>query len=406
MELKCGYKRTEVGIVPEAWEVCNLITVSSQITDGDHLTPKRVRVGHYLLSARNIRHGHIDLSDVDYVDTDEYKRMRQRCAPEVGDILISCSGHGLGKVSVVPSGLKCVLVRSAALVKLHRHRADGVFVQYWLQSAYAQNQISISKSLAAQPNLFINSIERLRCLLPDTVSEQRAIAGVLSDVDALLDGLDRLIAKKRDLKQAAMQQLLTGQIRLSGFHGEWKTAAFGDVATIRNSKVMASATPAGTQCIELESIGQGTGRLLGSIDANGLSSKYSFIKGDVLFGRLRAYLRKYWLATFDGICSTEIWPLIPRDDRLVGSYLHLLVQTDAFVNAACVSYGPHMPRSDWSVLRQLPVQVPSPSEQSAIASVISDMDAELASLEARRNKTSAIKEAMMQELLTGRTRLV
>jgi type I restriction enzyme S subunit len=236
--------------------------------------------------------------------------------------------------------------------------------------------------------------------------EQRAIAGALSDVDALLGGLDRLIAKKRDLKQAAMQQLLTGQTRLPGFRGEWEDVELGEIASIRNTKVISSSTPTGTQCVELESIDQGSGRLLGSVDATGSSSKYSFRRGDVLFGRLRAYLRKYWLATFDGVCSTEIWPLIPRDDRLCASFLHLIVQMKDFADAAGVSYGTHMPRSDWSVLQKIAVRLPPPTEQTGIAAVLSDMDGELAALEARRGKTRDLKQAMMQELLTGKTRLV
>ena len=88
------------------------------------------------------------------------------------------------------------------------------------------------------------------------------------------------------------------------------------------------------------------------------------------------------------------------------AFLHLLVQTSGFVEAAAVAYGTHMPRSDWGVLRKLPVALPAVPEQTAIAAVLSDMDAELAALEARRDKTRALKQAMMRELLTGRTRLV
>lgn len=239
------------------------------------------------------------------------------------------------------------------------------------------------------------------------ISEQCAIATALSDVDALLDGLNRLIAKKRDIKQATMQQLLMGQIRLPGFHREWEAVVFGDIVSIRNTKVLSSTTPEGTRCVELDGIGSGgSGRLLSSTETVGMVPKYSFKRGDVLFGRLRAYLRKYWLATFDGICSTEIWPLMPRDERLFFGFLQLIVQTDDFVSAACVSYGTHMPRSDWSVLKEFPVRLPEFSEQAAIASVISDMDAEIAALEARRDKTRALRQGMMQELLTGRTRLV
>ena len=127
----------------------------------------------------------------------------------------------------------------------------------------------------------------------------------------------------------------------------------------------------------------------------------------MLFGRLRAYLRKYWLASFDGVCSTEIWPLIPSNDRLYAGFLHLIVQTKGFVDAAGVSYGTHMPRSDWSVLKTYPIPLPpTRAEQEAIAAVLSDIDDELAALEARRDKTRDLKQAMMLELLTGRIRLV
>jgi type I restriction enzyme S subunit len=236
--------------------------------------------------------------------------------------------------------------------------------------------------------------------------EQRAIATVLSDVDALLNTLDRLIVKKRGLKQAAMQVLLSGKTRLPGFRGEWESIEFGNIATIRNTKIIASSTSVGTQCVELDCLSQNSGRLLTTMDASGTSIKYTFRKGDVLFGRLRAYLRKYWLASFDGICSTEIWPLTPLNDRLVEGFLHIIVQTNAFVAAAEVSYGTHMPRSDWSILRKVKVLLPCVAEQTAIASLLSDMDAELAALAARRDKTHGIKQAMMQELLTGNTRLV
>lgn len=112
------------------------------------------------------------------------------------------------------------------------------------------------------------------------------------------------------------------------------------------------------------------------------------------------------MATFDGVCSTEIWPLIPRDERLDGGYLHLLVQMNSFVDAACVSYGTHMPRSDWSVLRKFLVRLPSVSEQIAISASLSDMDAELEALEKSLEKLRLLKQAMMQELLTGSTRLI
>ena len=284
--------------------------------------------------------------------------------------------------------------------------AYSPFVYHWLRSEFAKKQIAIHLSRAAQPNLFIGSIGQLRAPLPP-FPEQRAIAEALGDVDGLLRGLERLIAKKRDLKQAAMQQLLTAQTRLPGFSGGWEVLRFSELCFLRKDRVDPRLMGASDFCVELEHIGQGTGQLIGSTSTTSSSSQKSvFRKGDVLFGKLRAYLRKYWMASRDGVCSTEVWVLAPREDRLVSEYLYQIVTQNEFVEAACVAFGTHMPRADWDVVKVLEVSLPAIAEQTAIAAVLSDMDAEIAALEQRRDKTRSLKQAMMQELLTGRTRLV
>ena len=138
----------------------------------------------------------------------------------------------------------------------------------------------------------------------------------------------------------------------------------------------------------------------------GASLKSAFRENDVLFGKLRAYLRKFWLATRSGVCSTEIWALVANPHVVASTFLFQLVKVDSFIEAACNAYGTHMPRSDWSVVKNYELRVPALPEQTAIATVLSDMDAELTALEQRRSKTQALKQAMMQELLTGRTRLL
>jgi type I restriction enzyme S subunit len=314
--------------------------------------------------------------------------------------------EGVGLTSLIPDDLPDTVFSGFLIRFRDTGLLDRAFKEHCFWNVGFRRRLVSNSTVSANTNINQDALKRLLLAFPPSLHEQRAIATALSDVDALLGALERLIAKKRDLKQAAMQQLITGQTRLPGFHDKWEVVEFGDIATIRNTKVLASAAPVGTQCVELESIGQGSGRLLMSTDASGLSSKYSFKKGDVLFGRLRAYLRKYWYATFDGVCSTEIWPLIARDERLYGGFLYLLVQTNDFVNAAGVSYGTRMPRSDWSVLKTFAVRLPPAPEQTAISAILSDMDAELSALVARRDKTRDLKQAMMQKLLTGKTRLV
>ncbi|NOT56992.1 MAG: restriction endonuclease subunit S [Deltaproteobacteria bacterium] len=393
-------------MIPTDWDVKTIdqiafVTSGKRMPLGSSLVDQQTT--HPYIRVTDMRPGTVALADIKFVPENVFPAI-SRYRIYQADIFISVAGS-LGVVGKVPAEL------DGANLTENANRITDItcsqdYLLYVLLSPLIQSTINSIRTVGAQPKLALTRIRKFTIPLPPTDGEQRAIATALSDVDALLGGLDRLIAKKRDLKQAAMQQLLTGQTRLPGFSGEWEVVEFGDIATIRNTKVLALAAPAGIQCVELESIGSGSGRLLMATDASGLSSKYSFKKGDVLFGRLRAYLRKYWLATFDGVCSTEIWPLIARDGRLCGGFLHLVVQTNNFVNAAGVSYGTHMPRSDWSVLKKLPVWLPPVPEQTAIATILSDMDAELSALEARRDKTRDLKQAMMQELLTGRIRLI
>ena len=204
------------------------------------------------------------------------------------------------------------------------------------------------------------------------------------------------------------EKLITGATRLPGYSGTWRRVRFGEIAAIRNDKVHSTGLPAATRCVALEHIHSGgTGRLQGwSHASESNATGYRFFAGDVLFGRLRPYLRKYWRADWSGMCTTEIWPLVPAQPRVTTSaYLMALVQTAAFFNGAAVTYGTHMPRADWAVVERLEFALPPVAEQRAITAVLTDVDAEIAALERLLVKARAIKLATMQQLLTGRTRL-
>lgn len=405
MELMPGYKQTEVGVIPDEWD-CLLARELGVFKGGSGfpLCAQGQRAGEYpffKVSDMNNEGNETFMTAANHYISEQTRKHLGAQAFPAGSIVFAKVGAAVflerKKILGQPS---CIDNNMAAYV-LDGSRADVRFVH----SLLLMKRLGALVATTALPALNGKQLGEMVLALPP-LPEQRAIAAALSDVDALLATLDQMIAKKRDLKQAAMQQLLTGKTRLPGFGGDWDVVEFGDIATIRNEKVLCSSTPEGTPCVELECIGQANGRLLGYIEATGASSKYSFKEGDVLFGRLRAYLRKHWRATFDGVCSTEIWPMIPRNERLYGGYLHLLVQMNSFVDAACVSYGTHMPRSDWAVLGKFEVQLPSVPEQVAISASLSDMDAELEALENRLEKTRQLKQAMMQELLTGKTRLV
>lgn len=399
------YKRTAAGVIPTEWEARTLDSIGS-FSKGQGIRRNEASSGALpcIRYGEIYTHHHDILRNYNSYISSAVALKSTRLA--YGDILFAGSGETkeeIGKAIAYVGNDEAYA--GGDIIILSPRAQCPEFLGYVLNSPMVVRQKASKGQGDAVVHIGARALGTVVIPLPP-LGEQRAIATALSDADALIAGLNRLIAKKRDIKQAAMQQFLTGQTRLPGVRGEWTTAELGDVAAIRNNKVIASSAPSGTRCVELESIDQATGQLLGSFEAAGATPKYTFKAGDVLFGRLRAYLRKYWLASFDGVCSTEIWPLIPRDNRLVGAFLHLLVQTEEFVDAAAISYGTHMPRSDWSVLKRLVFRLPTPEEQTAIATVVSDMDAELSALEARLTKTRAIKQGMMQELLTGRTRLV
>ena len=411
MDVKPGYEQSEVGVIPEDWETDTLLSISCQIMDFRGRTPKKLGMewgsGDIpALSAGNVRMGFVDFEEECYFGSEQlYRRWMTKGDLAKDDIAFTTEAP-LGNVALVPDNRRYILSQRTVLLRIDHKRVSSRFIFQVMLSGGFQRMLADYASGSTARGIQRKKFEQL-CVPIPPLHEQGAIAAALSDVDALLGGLDRLIAKKRDLKQAALQQLLTGQTRLSGFSGEWKTKRLSEIASIRNQKVLPSNVGIDTPCVELDHIGQSNGRLLKCSTAQySKSTKYRFFSGDVLFGRLRSYLRKFWHADRDGICTTEIWPLMTDSQQADSGFLHATVQSDRFIEAASISYGTHMPRADWGVMRNFEVRLPRVREQLAIAEILSDMDGELAALEARLDKTRDLKQGMMQELLTGRTRLI
>ena len=216
------YKASPLGWIPKEWSVCRVDEIAIKVTDGDHYTPQRQSSGVYLLSARNVLNDSIALDDVDHVGNVEYERMIKRCHPEPGDILISCSGT-IGRTCIVPSWLKCCLVRSVALIKLDPTLCFPVFIEQLLQGSLLQRQIKASQRQAAQPNLFQGEISAL--LLPTpSLPEQKLCAARLEAINsqhmAECEHRDELDL----LRHGLMHDLLTGRVPVSLPESEALTA--------------------------------------------------------------------------------------------------------------------------------------------------------------------------------------
>jgi type I restriction enzyme S subunit len=216
------YEGKKLGFVPKGWTECRVRHLATKVTDGDHVTPKRVPKGFYLLSARNVGDGRLLLGDVDYVDEPELRRIRKRCDPEPNDLLISCSGT-IGNACLVPEGMQCTLVRSAALVKFQPKKCNPKFMEWLFRATPMQRQMQVAASVSIQGNLFQGSIRRLWLMLPEDVDEQAAITAKLTAVERLILAKEQKIFALQRLKTSLMQNLLTGRIRLP-VNGEAKEA--------------------------------------------------------------------------------------------------------------------------------------------------------------------------------------
>ncbi len=193
------------------------------------------------------------------------------------------------------------------------------------------------------------------------------------------------------------------KLRFPGFDGEWELKKLGEIITNKSGKFNPVKEKYFTKCIELEHLATGKGQLLGFIDGRSSGSiKNKFNEGDVLFGKLRPYLKKYLLAPFDGVCSSEIWVL--KGIKISNFFLYQIVQTNKFIDLANQSSGSKMPRADWNVVENGIFSSPTLPEQQKIASFLSAVDEKIQQLSRKKELLEQYKKGVMQQLFSGKLR--
>lgn len=190
------------------------------------------------------------------------------------------------------------------------------------------------------------------------------------------------------------------ELRFSEFNGEWNKSELNDLVEISSKKFNPKTNNENKKCIELEHLSQGTGELLGFTYSNEQgSTKNVFEANQVLFGKLRPYLKKFFKTNFDGVCSSEIWVL--NGKKVVNDYLYQLVQTNKFNQVANVSSGSKMPRSDWKYMAEIPFSFPSKPEQEKIASFLTSVDTKIEQLTKKEKLFLTYKKGVMQKIFSG-----
>ena len=413
MGVKPGYKRTEVGLIPEEWEIRPFLSI--------------VRIANGQVDPRHEPYRSMTLVAPDHIESGTGRLLDKKTAAEQGAV----SGkYVFGPHDVLYSKIRPYL-RKATLANFHGlcsadmyplRPAPDISPGFVLPLVLGERFSAYAESVSARSGMpKINRAELAEFLTAvPPIQEQRAIATALSDIDGLLTQLDRLIAKKRDIKQAAMQQLLTGKTRLPGFGGEWATRTIGELATTYGGLVGKSKADFGA--------GDAQYVTFLNVMSNSVVNPVLFDRVRVPSGEPQNLVRQGDLL-LNGSSETPeevgMCALVACDvpDLYLNSFCFgLRLRDEAKVDGLFLSYlirgepGRDMMKSlaqgstryniSKAAIRDAAVSIPELQEQTAIATLLSDLDAELAALEARRDKTRALKQGMMQELLTGRTRLI
>ena len=356
----------------------------------------------WLLRSTNLQGGEINLDDVTIVAA-HCAKPNQRLAN--GDIAI-CTANGskalVGKASLVCLPNPSQYVVGAFCARMRPNDGESPeFLAALFESGFYKSWIGRLLAGTNINNLKPSDIASCSIRMPSSLAQRNRLGEIFSLSRLQIKTLDRLIAAKREQKRGLMQQLLPGKLRFPGFTEPWKTVRLEEVVSLRNSKAVASEAP-DLHCIELEHIEQGTGELIGRARAGStVSLKTEFASGDVLFGKLRPYLKKFALVDFAGFCSTEIWAITANRIAITSAYLRLLVESPAIQRAANATSGTKMPRADWDVVAATAVKLPSIVEQERITALTSTIEAELRLLNAQRAAFAAQRRGLMEKLLSG-----
>lgn len=396
-----GYKQTEVGVIPEDWQIV-LMRSLGKFSKGQGISKDEAVSGEIPC----VRYGEIYTHHNDIIRlfnsriSVEVARRSKRLSK--GDLLFAGSGETKEEIG------KCVAFvgeeeayAGGDIVIFTPNKGSSRFFGYLFNSPIIAHQKASKGQGDAIVHISSSALSSIRVPLPPTLTEQESIAEALSYTDAFIESLEQLIAKKRQIKQGAMQELLTGKRRLPGFSKEWETKPLGDVAEITMGQSPSSAN--------YNSKGEGLPLIQGNADIfNRKTIKRVFTTeitrrgkcGDIIMS-VRAPVGEVSRAEFDiclgrGVCAI----------RYSNNFLyHTLISKES--TWAKLSKGSTFDSVNSADVKAFDIELPTDSaEQEAIATILSDMDAEITALEEKLAKARQIKQGMMQELLTGRTRLV
>lgn len=392
--LPAGYKRTEAGVIPEEWDVKPLGELFS-FQNGVNADKESYGQGVLFINVLEpITYSHVHGPEITGQVTLS-ENLVESYAVRHGDVVFNRTSETQEEVGLAAAFLGMGRVVFGGFVIRGRPTdgsLDAVYSGYALRAPFIRSQIVSMGQGAIRANIGQSNLRLVVTPVPP-LTEQRAIARTLSDVDALIGALDRLIAKKRDVKLAALHQLLTGQTRLHGFDAKWEMKSLATICSMKSGE--------GITADDIDEYSQYP--CYGGNGVRGFTTRFTHEGSYALVGRQGALcgnvvgVEGRFFASEHAIVVT---PSVKTDIRWLTYILEAM-------NLNQYSESSAQPGLSVSKILMLEVIVPpTTDEQTAISAVLTEMDAELIALEQRLAKTRDLKQGMLQELLTGRTRLV
>jgi len=414
-----GYKQTEVGVIPNDWEVVCLGEMTIKVGSG--ITPtggERVykKDGRPFLRSQNVGWGHLLMEDIAFIDDTIHDTFKDTEILE-NDVFLNITGASIGRSAVADSRVKGGNVNQhVCIIRTVKDKLYPRFLNYLLLSRAGQKQIDSFQAGGNRQGLNFGQIRSFKIPLPPTKAEQTAIATALSDADALISSLEKLIAKKRNIKQGAMQQLLTGKKRLPGFSGKWEVKKLGNLGKFRGGSGFPTKYQGrveGNYPFFKVSDMNNEGNATFMINSNNWisetvrkeTSANTFPRHSIVFAKIGAaiFLERKKVLSRESCIDNNMMGFILDEGCAHFKfiyYLFLNIQLGKLVSTTA------LPSLNGREIAELEFGIPEFEEQTAIVQILSDMDAEIEALEKKMEKYKMIKQGMMQELLTGKTRLV
>ena len=404
-KLKNGYKQTEVGVIPEDWEVTTVGEVC-RLINGRGFKPYEWRTSGFPI----IRIQNLNGSEVYNYFQGVYDK---KLEINNGQLLFAWSGsRGTSFGPHIWNGPTGLLNYHTWKVQINEQAVTPSFFLHALKelTKFIEDRAHGASALVHTQKW---EMEGYQFPLPPTKAEQEAIAEALSDTDAWIESLEALITKKRRIKEGTLQALLTGKQRLPGFSGEWEVKTLGEVVEI-DPENLSAGTPDSFQFnyISLEDIDRGTLRRHSTQHFGTAPSRArrALRANDILVSTVRPNLQSHHIFTqpesnwvcSTGFCVLRCKPGVSHPDFIYFNFFANIINSQI----DCLLTGSNYPAINSRDVRQLVIPCPRFDEQIAIGKTISDIDSEISALEVKLAKAHKLKQGMMQELLTGKTRLI